>query len=210
MAETIDEKIARSNILVVDDTQENLQLLLHALNHEGFRVRPARSGLLALEGARRIPPDLVMLDINMPVMDGYQVCAAFKSDPALAAIPIIFISALDETFDKVKAFDAGGVDYITKPFQIEEVVARVRTHLALRWHQVERDEMVANLQTALDEVKTLRGFIPICANCKSVRDDKGFWNSIEGYMREHTLAEFSHGVCPSCAKVLYPECTDFS
>jgi DNA-binding response OmpR family regulator len=122
---------AGGNILVVDDTLANLELLSTMLQARGFRVRPAPSGELALQAARCEPPDIVLLDINMPGMNGYEVCERLKANPQLAAIPVIFISALGETMDKVKGFGLGAVDYVTKPFQLEEVEARVRTHLEL-------------------------------------------------------------------------------
>ncbi len=110
----------------------NLQLLVGMLKQRGYNVRPVPSGELALEAALNEAPDLILLDIDMPQMNGYEVCQRLKADENLKSIPVIFISALDDMFDKVKAFSVGGVDYITKPFQFEEVEARVRAHLALR------------------------------------------------------------------------------
>lgn len=123
---------SRETILVVDDAVANLRLLSDLLGGQGYKVRPAASGLLALQAARATPPDLVLLDISMPGMDGYEVCQALKADERLRSIPVLFISALDATLDKVRAFQAGGLDYIPKPFQAEEVLARVSVHLALR------------------------------------------------------------------------------
>lgn len=117
------------NILIVDDTPANLRLLADMLQQSGYEVRPVLSGRLALEAVRAAQPDLVLLGINMPVMDGYEVCQRFKADPRLRDIPIIFVSALHETLEKVKGFAVGAVDYITKPFQNEAVEARVKTHL---------------------------------------------------------------------------------
>ncbi len=122
----------KGNILVVDDTPANLRLLSQMLVEQGYKVRPAPNGPLALQSAQAAPPDLILLDIKMPEMDGYQVCQRLKADERTQNIPIIFISALGETENKVKAFTAGGVDYITKPFKKEEVLARIETHLALR------------------------------------------------------------------------------
>ena len=119
------------SILLVDDSEENLKLLADTLMREGYRVRPARSGRMALESAKRRPPDLVLLDIRMPEMDGFEVCRQLKSDPCTADVPVIFISAVEELGDKIKAFDTGGVDYITKPFQEREILSRVKTHLML-------------------------------------------------------------------------------
>ena len=132
----------RASILVVDDTPANLQVLAGMLKDRGYKVRPVPSGKLALLAARREPPDLILLDINMPEMNGYEVCERLKADDALKGIPVIFISALTEQLDKVAAFVKGGVDYITKPFQIEEVLARVENQLAL--HQ-QREKIAALL-----------------------------------------------------------------
>ena len=126
------ENSTKGDILVVDDTPANLRLLSQMLNEQGYQVRPVPDGQLALAAARAKTPDLILLDIRMPDMDGYQVCENLKAETSTKDIPIIFISALDAVQDKVKAFTVGGVDYITKPFHVEEVLARVETHLALR------------------------------------------------------------------------------
>ncbi|HKI48451.1 MAG TPA: response regulator [Desulfobacteria bacterium] len=200
------------NILVVDDIKENLRILADALGGEGYKVRPALSGRIALEAARKEVPDLILLDILMPGMDGYEVCETLKADQALKDVPVIFISALNEVGDKMKGFSAGGVDYISKPFQTEEVLARVKTHLTLRNLQkdvegknTQLQELNRDLQRALDEIKTLRGIIPICSNCKKIRDDDDSWQRIEKYIGDHSEAVFTHSICPDCAKKLYPD-----
>jgi len=141
-----------ASILVVDDTAANLQVLAGMLKDRGYKVRPVPSGKLALLAARRNPPDLILLDINMPEMNGYEVCEQLKADDNLLGIPVIFISALTEQLDKVKAFAIGGVDYITKPFQMEELHARVETHLKLRRLQIELEETNARLANANDRM----------------------------------------------------------
>lgn len=138
----------KGNILVVDDTPANLHVLAGMLKNEGYKVRPAPSGKLALQGARGDTPDLILLDITMPEMNGYEVCEQLKTDEKLKNIPVIFISALSETLDKVKAFAVGGLDYITKPFQIEEVLARVNTHMKLHHLQLELEHKNLNLEAA--------------------------------------------------------------
>ena len=120
------------SILIVDDTPANLRLLAQMLTEQGYGVRAVTSGARALASARAAPPDLVLLDIKMPDLNGYEVCEQLKADPRTQNIPVIFISALDEIQDKVQAFAVGGVDYITKPFQFKEVLARTETHLSLR------------------------------------------------------------------------------
>lgn len=141
-----------ASILVVDDTPANLQLLSEMLKERGYKVRPAPDGETALRGARIAPPDLILLDITMPEMDGYEVCSRLKADARLQDIPVIFISALNEPLDKVRAFQAGGVDYVSKPFNFEEVDARVRTHLELR----QRTRELAASLGQLRELEQLR------------------------------------------------------
>lgn len=123
---------AGSQILAVDDTPVNLRLLSEILEKEGYRVRPASSGRLALKSVAAVAPDLILLDVTMPDLDGYETCRLLKSSEKGCDIPIIFISALTDTTDKIKGFEAGGIDYITKPFQAAEVLARVESHLSLR------------------------------------------------------------------------------
>jgi two-component system sensor histidine kinase/response regulator len=143
------ETAPKGNILIVDDTPANLQLLAGLLRERGYKPRPVPSGKLALQAAAAEAPDLVLLDINMPEMDGYAVCEQLKQDERLREIPVIFISALTETLDKLKAFKAGGVDYVTKPFDAEEVGARVQTHLTLRRLQID-------LQNRYDDLHKLQ------------------------------------------------------
>jgi signal transduction histidine kinase len=143
----------RGNILIVDDTPANLRLLSNMLTEQAYKVRAVINGAMALTAARLAPPDLVLLDINMPGMSGYEVCQALKQDPRTCDIPVIFISALDEVRDKVKAFTVGGVDYITKPFQFEEVLARVETHLALRTLQSQLQAANQELARRLEELE---------------------------------------------------------
>ncbi len=121
----------KQGIMVVDDEPANLKLLEEILRQEGYTVRSFPRGRLALTAAQHEPPDLFLLDVNMPELSGYQLCGQIKADPRLAAIPVIFLSALTETEDKIKSFESGGVDYIGKPFQLKEVCARVDTHLKL-------------------------------------------------------------------------------
>ncbi len=135
----------RGEILIVDDTLPNLRLLSTMLTEYGFEVRGVPNGAMALEVVTLDPPDLILLDINMPGINGYEVCQKLKENPATHDIPVIFISALDEILDKVKAFGAGGVDYITKPFQLEEILVRVKTHLTLRSLQKQLQQANAEL-----------------------------------------------------------------
>ncbi|MEJ6483785.1 response regulator [Nostoc punctiforme UO1] len=144
----------KKNILVVDDTPDNLRLLSAMLTAQGFEVRKALNGKMALTACQMVLPDVILLDINMPGMDGYQVCQQLKADDKTCEVPVIFISALDDVVDKVKAFDVGGVDYIAKPFHGAEVVLRIENQINLRLLQVRLQEKNFLLQEALDNLKS--------------------------------------------------------
>ncbi len=179
------------DILVVDDMPSNLRLLSQTLAEKGYGVRTVTSGPRALESARSSPPDLILLDVRMPDMDGYEVCAQLKKDARTAQIPIIFISALDQVEDKVQAFQFGGVDYITKPFQVEEVLARTETHLSLRRLQERLEKINQRLQhefTLAGAVQSsfLPGVLPtipswqFAASLRSARETSGdFYDVIQ-------------------------------
>lgn len=152
MTENTASAETEQHILLVDDLPANLELLSGMLKGRGYKVRAALSGDAAFQAVAAEPPDLVLLDIKMPGMDGYEVCSRLKADPKTKDIPVIFISALNETFDKVRAFAAGGVDYIPTPFQFEEVAARVRTHLELR----RQDQALRRNYEKLKELERLR------------------------------------------------------
>lgn len=138
-------------ILVVDDTPDSLRLLTDILNTEGYQVRSAITGELALSAATALPPQLILLDIKMPGMDGFEVCRQLKQTPLLRNIPVIFISALSDMQDKLKGFEMGAVDYVTKPFQREELLARVRTHLELHHLRHHLEEMVEKRTHSLQQ-----------------------------------------------------------
>lgn len=145
----------QANILIVDDTPENLRLLSNMLAAAGYKVRAVTSGTRALTSINASLPDLILLDIMMPEMNGYQVCQHLKSAEQTRDIPIIFLSALDETEDKLRAFSVGGVDYVTKPFQLPEIIARVEAHVGLRRLQRQLEDVNTELARQLDAVNTL-------------------------------------------------------
>jgi putative two-component system response regulator len=141
---------APADILIVDDNTANLQVLSSMLKEQGYHTREARSGIAALRAAQSQPPDLILLDIMMPEMDGYEVCRLLKADERLADVPVVFLSALAGTEDKVKAFAAQAADYVTKPFQFDEVRARVETHLRLHRLQVTTETLNRELKTLVE------------------------------------------------------------
>ena len=139
----------QADILLVDDTPDNLRVLSSMLVERGYKARKVTGSRRALSVVKQAPPDLILLDVMMPELDGYEVCQQLKADEATALIPIIFISALDELIDKVRAFSVGGVDFITKPFQVEEVIARIETHLSIRRLQDQLREKNRALEATL-------------------------------------------------------------
>jgi two-component system sensor histidine kinase/response regulator len=141
-------KANNASVLIVDDTIYNIQLLSLMLNKQGYRVEKATSGTEALESANRLLPDIILLDIRMPDIDGYEVCKRLKANPVTKDIPVIFISSIEESTDKVEAFSVGGVDYISKPFQLIEVLARIETHLRLCLLQKKLQEQNEQLQSS--------------------------------------------------------------
>ncbi len=143
----------QGDILIVDDTVNNLKLLSDMLTASGYRVRKAVSGAIALMAVRSKAPDLILLDINMPDMDGYEVCRRLKANPITAPIPVVFLSALDASFDKVKAFDLGGADYITKPFQQDEVLRRIQNQLRIYFLTQQLEAKNRSLENALAYLK---------------------------------------------------------
>ncbi len=167
------------DIMIVDDTPQNLRLLSELLGAKGYRVRPVPNGALALRAAGAEPPDLILLDINMPGMSGFEVCRRLKGTAGLRDIPVLFISALNDTQDKLLAFEAGGQDYITKPFQFEEVLARVNTHLKLErlqrelaWHNRELEDRVAEQVREISESQVAT-IVALAKLAESRDDDTG-------------------------------------
>jgi len=141
----------KATILVIDDTPDNLHLLTEMLTKQGYKIRIIPNGRLALKAVLNNPPDLILLDIVMPGLDGFQVCRQLKNHPNTQSIPVIFLSGLNETFDKVKAFEVGGVDYITKPFQVKEVLARIENQLRLQRLQCQLSQQNIRLKQEIQE-----------------------------------------------------------
>lgn len=156
-----DSAVVKGDILIVDDTPDNLRLLSAMLGRHQLGVRKALTGQWAIAAAQAVPPDLILLDIKMPEMSGYEVCQRLKADPLTQAIPVIFISALDDAIDKVKAFAAGGADYITKPFQEAEVMARIAHQLELRRLQA---QLVAQNEELVRSNRELEQFASVVSH----------------------------------------------
>lgn len=192
-------------ILVVDDIPKNLEVIGNILSLEQYQISVAGDGQKAWNILQRLSPDLILLDIMMPAIDGYTLCRRIKSLEDKKDIPIIFITAKSEPDDLVKGFASGAVDYITKPFNAAELSARVRTHIALYRAKKRNEFLIEELQAALAQVKKLSGMLPICSSCKKIRDDEGYWNQVESYISAHADVRFSHGICPACVRKEYPD-----
>jgi len=194
----------KATILIIDDSPVNIQLLSEFLD-DYYHVFFATNGEKGLELARNKKPDLILLDIMMPVMDGYQVCMELKASEATHHIPVIFITAMSSIEAEARGFKLGASDYITKPFNPDLVLLRVRNHLELKNQRDVLEQRTIKLEKALAEIKVLQGIIPICAQCKKIRNDQGYWQQLEVFIRDHSEAEFSHSICPGCMKELYPQ-----
>lgn len=206
------QSIKKASILVVDDHPTNLKVLVEYLESANYRTLVATRGERALQQIHRYVPDLILLDVLMPDLNGFDTCRLLKANPRTRNIPVIFITALSDVDSIVRGFEAGGVDYITKPIRHQELLARVNTHLTLQNLQDELlkknkqlEQRNEELQQALKNIKTLEGLLPICAHCKKIRDDEGHWHQVEAYIQDHSEAEFSHGFCPDCMHELYSE-----
>ena len=196
--------LAAMKLLIVDDIPENIDSLVMILESEGYEIATAKSGEKALQIANDFFPDLILLDINLGGIDGFETCRRLKHNKSTSDIPVIFITVSAGTDDIDQGLLSGGVDYIIRPLREEEVRARVRKQLHLRALIKQKEEMILELENALAKVRTLTGLLPICAWCKKIRDDKGYWNQLETYIGKHSNADFTHGICPGCQNEFVP------
>ena len=190
----------KKKLLVVDDTPENLTVI-YKLLRDTYEVIGASSGGEALGLMAATAPDLILLDVMMPEMSGFEVCRILKKEDSFRDIPIIFITALTEEADEARGFEAGAVDFITKPFKPAILKKRISTHLELK---SQKDALARNnkeLEELLARVTVLSGLLPICMMCKKIRDDKGYWNQLEAYISKHSSVLFSHSYCPECGEI---------
>jgi DNA-binding response OmpR family regulator len=188
---------SKVTILIVDDNDAGRYAVSRILKQAGFEVLDAASGEEALILVDK-NPGLIVLDVRLPDIDGFEVCKRIRANPKISHIPILHLSATYRDVEsQVKGLEGGADSYLTHPVEPIVLIATIKALLRMRKAEVE-------LREALDKIKILSGIIPICASCKKIRDDKGYWNQIEAYIRDHSEAEFSHGLCPECMKKLYP------
>ena len=196
-------------ILIAEDDATSRIVLATALKNEGYDVTSAADGSAAWQYFQQPDaPPLAILDLMMPGIDGVDLVRRVRSVPSRVPPYLIIVSTKSDKADVITALDAGANDYLTKPFDAGELRARVEVGRRMIEMRFQLAEKVVELEQALEQVRTLRGIVPICANCKNVRDDQGYWNRVETYLNQHTEAEFSHAVCPDCMKRLYPQFKD--
>jgi len=186
-------------ILIAEDDEVSRRLLKKSLLRWGYEVVTTENGRDAWSILQRDDaPRLAILDWMMPEMDGTEVCRRIRQSQTSAPPYIILLTAKSSKADIVEGLVAGANDYITKPFDREELLARVRVGVTVLELQQSLAERVTDLEEALAQVRVLQGILPICSYCKQVRDDKNYWQSVERYVSKHSEAKFSHGICPQC------------
>ena len=247
MTSANDKSKKNANILIVEDSPTQAIQLQSLLEENGYKVSVAINGADALSYLDEDIPDLVISDIVMPEMDGYELCRKIKDDDDLMRIPVLLLTQLTEPEDIINGLECGADNFVTKPYdpklllsQLEYILVNrtmrtspriemgMEVFFAGRKYFINSDRMQMldllfstyqnslqqkrelertnkELKEALDTINTLHGILPICANCKKIRDDKGAWSQIEAYIGKYSDVQFSHGICPECAKKLYPE-----
>lgn len=192
------------SILVVDDETITLFATTRLLRSAGYTVFEADSGEGCLSLAREKKPDLILLDVQLPDILGYEVCRQIKADAELWQSYVVLLSGvMTSSENQSEGLEIGADGYLTRPIANRELLARVQAMVRIITAERERDLLIKKLQEALATIKTLSGMLPICASCKSIRNDQGYWEEVELYVKKHSTAEFTHGICPACCKKLY-------
>ncbi|HEY2149672.1 MAG TPA: response regulator transcription factor [Vicinamibacterales bacterium] len=193
-------------ILIAEDDRVTGEILARTLLRWNYQSSIVHDGEQAWERLRTATePTLAILDWMMPKMDGPDICRRVRDDLSLANMYLLLVTARESRADVVAGLDAGADDYIIKPFDPDELRARVAVGFRILALQQRLAERVAELQAALSNVKQLRGLLPICSYCKRIRGDDQYWQQVEGYVAEHSDAQFSHGICPTCYATLSAE-----
>ncbi len=193
----------KTRVLVAEDDYlvgEVIKRALKQTDHE--LVGKASDGVEAVEMAVSLRPDVVLMDIQMPELDGLEAARQIQEQ---CPMPVVILTAHESLSLVEKASEVGVAAYLTKPPNPAEIERAIIVAVARFDDMMELRRLNTELKEAIAKIKTLSGLLPICANCKKIRDDKGYWNQIENYIRDRSEAEFSHGICPECSKKLYPE-----
>jgi phosphoserine phosphatase RsbU/P len=193
-------------VLIAEDDAISRRLLESALSRWGYKVIVAADGQEAWEKLQEPDaPLLIVLDWLMPGLDGTEVCRRARQDTRLGAAYILLVTSRGSKEDIVKGLEAGADDYVTKPFDTNELRARMQVGVRLLNLQSALADRVRDLESALSRVKQLHGLLPICCYCKKIRDDKNYWHQVESYVGTHADVRFSHGICPDCSAKLRVE-----
>jgi sigma-B regulation protein RsbU (phosphoserine phosphatase) len=193
-------------ILIAEDDQTSRRVLQAVLSKWDYQVVESQNGLEAWDVLQADQTmQMAIFDWMMPEMDGLELTRRIRASETLSGMYIILLTAKGRTEDIVAGLEAGANDYVAKPFNREELMARVGVGRRVAELQQALALRVGELEATLAEIKTLKGLIPMCASCKKIRDDQGFWQQVEGYLMQHSQAEFSHGLCPECMEKHYPE-----
>jgi DNA-binding response OmpR family regulator len=194
------------HVLIAEDDRATGQILARTLQRWNFETTVVVDGAQAWQHLREVTgPTLAILDWMMPELDGPDVCRKVRAELADSNMYLLLVTAREGRGDVIAGLDAGADDYIIKPFDPDELRARVAVGVRVLTLQQKLAERVDELQTALSNVKQLRGLLPICSYCKRIRGDDQYWQQVEGYIAEHSDAQFSHGICPSCFETISAE-----
>jgi len=196
-------------ILIVEDSETSRIILAGLLDKLGHETVSAETGESAWQIMQENDaPQIILLDWMMPGMSGLELCRKIRDNKQELPPYIIMVTGKSDKADLITALEAGANDYLTKPFDAGELSARVESARRTVELQQRLSQKIEELNKALSEIETLRGIIPICSNCKKIRSDKNSWENMETYIQNHSEAKFSHGICPDCVKILYPEIYD--
>ena len=186
-------------VVIAEDDAVSRRILETLLRKWGYEVTTTLDGEAAWEVLRGPnAPSLAILDIMMPGIDGLELCRRLRNSPMSMPPYIILLTAKQGVREIVEGIEAGADDYLTKPYDRDELRVRVQVGARIIELQTKLAERVQQLEVALDHVKQLQGILPICSYCKKIRDDRNYWQNVESYVSDHSQAEFSHGICPSC------------
>jgi DNA-binding response OmpR family regulator len=193
-------------ILIVEDDPDLLFATTRIVKSAGYEVFTASTARQCMECVKKYLPDLILMDVVLPDAKGDALCRQIKEDPALKNIFVVLISGTKtDSAEQADGLEIGADGYIARPITNRELLARINAMVRILKAERERDRLIDQLEDALARVKKLSGLLPICAGCKKIRDDKGYWNQIELYIKEHSDAILSHGICPECIEKYYPD-----